>query len=103
MRPRDCGSRRNPSRPSFREPHRSAGTTRWLAAENLDYYVKQYRKGGFRGPLNWYRNIDRNNKLTWKLEKAKIEQPAFFITGKKDFVMSFSGEWFNKWISGYAT
>jgi hypothetical protein len=45
--------------------------------------------------LNWSRNIDRNNKLTWKLEKAKIEQPAFFITGKKDFVMSFSGEWFN--------
>jgi pimeloyl-ACP methyl ester carboxylesterase len=69
---------------------------RWLTVEDLDYYVEQYRKGGFRGPLNWYWNIDCNNELTPQLEKAKIEQPAFFITGKKDLVMSFPDEWFNQ-------
>ena len=61
----------------------------WLTAEDLDYYVAQYQQSGFRGPLNWYRNIDRNIEITPQLESAKIEQPAFFIAGKKDLVLSF--------------
>jgi pimeloyl-ACP methyl ester carboxylesterase len=63
----------------------------WLTAEDLDYYVAQYEQSGFRGPLNWYRNIDRNIEITPQLENAKIEQPAFFIAGKKDLVLSFAG------------
>jgi len=63
----------------------------WLTAEDLDYYVAQYEQSGFRGPLNWYRNIDRNIEITPQLETAKIEQPAFFIAGKKDLVLSFAG------------
>lgn len=63
----------------------------WLTTEDLDYYVEQYQKSGFRGPINWYRNIDRNAEITPQLEDAKIEQPAFFIAGKKDLVLSFGG------------
>ncbi|HUN56554.1 MAG TPA: alpha/beta hydrolase [Candidatus Binataceae bacterium] len=63
----------------------------WLTAEDLDYYVAQYRQSGFRGPINWYRNIDRNIAITPQLEHAKIEQPAFFIAGSKDIVLSFGG------------
>ena len=63
----------------------------WLTSEDLDYYVAQFEKSGFRGPLNWYRNIDRNIEITPQLENAKIEQPAFFIAGKKDLVLSFGG------------
>lgn len=63
----------------------------WLTAEDLDYYVAQYQQSGFRGPLNWYRNIDRNLALTPQLAHAKIEQPAFFIAGKKDLVLAFAG------------
>ncbi len=63
----------------------------WLTEEDLDYYVAQYQQSGFRGPLNWYRNIDRNIELTPQLENAKIEQPSFFIAGKKDIVLSFGG------------
>jgi epoxide hydrolase A/B len=63
----------------------------WLTAEDLDYYVAQYQQSGFRGPINWYRNIDRNLAITPQLEHAKIEQPAFFIAGKKDLVLSFGG------------
>jgi hypothetical protein len=29
-----------------------------ITAEDLDYYVAQYEQNGFRGPLNWYRNIE---------------------------------------------
>jgi pimeloyl-ACP methyl ester carboxylesterase len=68
----------------------------WLTEEDLDYYVAQYQQSGFRGPLNWYRNIDRNLELTSQLETEKIEQPSFFIAGKKDPVLSFGG---GGWVS----
>ena len=63
----------------------------WLSQEDLDYYVAQYQQSGFRGPLNWYRNIDRNVELTPQLEGVKIEQPSFFIAGSKDIVLSYAG------------
>lgn len=63
----------------------------WLSEADLDYYVAQFERSGFRGPLNWYRNIDRNLALTPELATAKIERPALFIAGKKDPVLSFGG------------
>jgi len=66
----------------------------WLTEEDLDYYVAQFEQSGFRGPLNWYRNIDRNLELTPQLESpetGKIEQPSFFIAGTKDPVLRFAG------------
>ena len=63
----------------------------WLTEADLDYYVAQFERSGFRGPLNWYRNIDRNLELTPQLETAKIERPALFLAGKKDPVLSFGG------------
>lgn len=66
----------------------------WLTEEDLDYYVAQYQQSGFRGPINWYRNIDRNVALTPQLdslETGMIQQPAFFIAGTKDPVLQFHG------------
>jgi pimeloyl-ACP methyl ester carboxylesterase len=63
----------------------------WLTEEDLDYYVAQYEQSGFRGPLNWYRNIDRNIEMTPQLEEAKIERPSLFIAGVKDPVLLFGG------------
>jgi len=66
----------------------------WLTEEDLDYYEAQYRQSGFRGPINWYRNIDRNVALTPQLdspETGMIRQPAFFIAGTKDPVLQFHG------------
>lgn len=63
----------------------------WLTDEDLDYYTAQYERSGFRGPLNWYRNIDRNAEITPQLEEAKIGPPSFFIAGVKDPVLSFGG------------
>ncbi|MGH9840009.1 MAG: alpha/beta fold hydrolase [Blastocatellia bacterium] len=75
----------------------------WLTEEDLDYYVAQYEQSGFRGPLNWYRNIDRNIELTPQLEAARIEQPSFFIAGTKDPVLQFGGgrgvEAMDKWMA----
>jgi hypothetical protein len=32
----------------------------WLTDEDTTYFVETYKRSGYRGGLNWYRNIDRN-------------------------------------------
>ena len=65
--------------------------------------MAQYQQSGFRGPLNWYRNIDRNLEITPQLEGAKIEQPSLFIAGTKDPVLYFAGgrafAHMDKWVT----
>ena len=65
----------------------------WLTEEDLDYYEAQYQHSGFRGPINWYRNIDRNIALTPQLERAKVEVPTGFLLGSKDLVIQFEDGW----------
>jgi pimeloyl-ACP methyl ester carboxylesterase len=36
----------------------------WLSEADLAQFTAAYQKSGFRGGLNWYRNIDRNWELT---------------------------------------
>jgi pimeloyl-ACP methyl ester carboxylesterase len=35
----------------------------WLSEGDVDFYSAEFRRTGFRGALNWYRNIDRNWEL----------------------------------------
>jgi hypothetical protein len=35
----------------------------WLADCDIDFYAGEFARTGFRGGLNWYRNIDRNWEL----------------------------------------
>ena len=60
----------------------------WLAETDLDYFANEFRKTGFRGGLNWYRNFDRNWETTPELADVKVEQPALFIAGEKDGVLA---------------
>lgn len=60
----------------------------WLGESDLAYFTEAYRKSGFRGGLNWYRNIDRNWELTAPWQDAQIRQPALFIAGSKDAVIT---------------
>jgi epoxide hydrolase A/B len=64
---------------------------RGMTQEDLDYYVAQYQQSGFRGGLNWYRNLDRDIEVTPQLEGKKILQPALFLAGEKDLVLKFPG------------
>ena len=61
----------------------------WLTQEDVDYYAEQFRAGGFRGPLNRYRNSHRDWALIPELAERKIEQPALYIAGTRDPVLSF--------------
>jgi pimeloyl-ACP methyl ester carboxylesterase len=60
----------------------------WLSEADLAYFSETYLKSGFRGGLNWYRNIDRNWELTAPWQDAQIHQPSLFIAGSKDSVVT---------------
>jgi pimeloyl-ACP methyl ester carboxylesterase len=61
----------------------------WLTQADLEVYVEQFRDSGFRGGLNWYRNIDRNWELMAAFTRAPITVPALFLAGELDLVMAF--------------
>jgi pimeloyl-ACP methyl ester carboxylesterase len=46
------------------------------------------KKSGFRGGLNWYRNLDRNWELTAPWHGAQIREPSLFIAGSRDSVVT---------------
>jgi len=52
----------------------------------VQFYVDHFTESGFRGPLNWYRNMDNNWELTKAFADRKIEQPAMFMHGDRDLV-----------------
>jgi pimeloyl-ACP methyl ester carboxylesterase len=60
----------------------------WLSQADLAFFTETYTKSGFRGGLNWYRNIDRNWELTAPWQGAQIRQPSLFIAGSKDSVIT---------------
>jgi pimeloyl-ACP methyl ester carboxylesterase len=61
----------------------------WLDERDIEFYATEFRRTGFRGGLNWYRNIDYNWEMTPFLDGAKPNQPALFIAGDKDPVIEF--------------
>jgi pimeloyl-ACP methyl ester carboxylesterase len=63
----------------------------WLSESDVDSYAVEFARTGFRGGLNWYRNIDRNWELFAPFAGAQISVPALFIGGDRDIVLDFPG------------
>jgi pimeloyl-ACP methyl ester carboxylesterase len=63
----------------------------WLTPADLDYYAGEFERSGFRGPLNRYRNHDADFAWLQPFRGRKIEQPALFIGGERDLVLSMFG------------
>lgn len=63
----------------------------WLTEADLEFYAEQFARSGFRGGLNWYRNIDRNWELLAPFAGASVSVPALYIAGDLDVVVSFPG------------
>jgi len=51
----------------------------WLPAADLDYFVGEFQRSGFRGPLNRYRTSDIDFAEQAEIADRRIEQPAAFI------------------------
>jgi pimeloyl-ACP methyl ester carboxylesterase len=63
----------------------------WLTPADLDYYVSEFERSGLRGPINRYRNHERDFAYLRQFEGRKIEQPALFIGGSRDLVLTMFG------------
>jgi pimeloyl-ACP methyl ester carboxylesterase len=63
----------------------------WLTEADIDFYVREFERTGFRGGLNWYGNIDRNWELLAPFEGAKVTVPALYMVGDRDLIMAFPG------------
>jgi len=61
----------------------------WLSEADLDYYTQEFARTGFRGGLNWYRNLRRNWELGGPWRGQPIGQPSLFIAGSRDGVLRF--------------
>ncbi len=55
----------------------------WLTEADIDFYVSEFKRTGFRGGVNWYRNIDRNWELLAPFAGAKVTVPALYIAGDR--------------------
>jgi len=84
--------------PTVTDPKRSAGgwiprlgkpkeLPSWLTAADLDYLVSEFSRAGFRGGVNYYRNMDRNWEITPQLTGARIKAPVGFLAGEEDIVI----------------
>jgi pimeloyl-ACP methyl ester carboxylesterase len=63
----------------------------WLGEAEIDFYAGEFARAGFRGGLNWYRNIDRNWELLAPWAGAPVTVPALYVAGERDLVLAFRG------------
>ncbi len=62
----------------------------WITEEEVAVYADTFRRTGFTGGLNWYRNFDRNWELTPHLAGVGVSVPSFFIGGTADPVLTIT-------------
>ncbi len=59
----------------------------WLTQDDIATMAAEFARTGFRGGLNYYRNIDRNWELLAPWQGARITPPALFLAGSRDVVI----------------
>jgi pimeloyl-ACP methyl ester carboxylesterase len=58
-----------------------------LSEEEIQVYVDAFTRSGFRGGINWYRNIDRNAERVPEVGKRVLEMPCLMVTAEWDFAL----------------
>ena len=64
----------------------------WMSEAHHAEYVAAFTAGGFKGPMDWYRNLDLNWALTAFVQGQKIRPPAMFMVGERDPVRHYAGQ-----------
>lgn len=64
--------------------HRPDPMPSWLTETDVDYYASEFEHSGLRGPLNRYRNVDRDWADLAAFRGASIPVPSLFIGGDRD-------------------
>jgi pimeloyl-ACP methyl ester carboxylesterase len=58
-----------------------------LSDAELEVYASAFGKGGFTGPINWYRNWTHNWKTTKGVDQV-VRVPALFVAAADDIIIS---------------
>jgi pimeloyl-ACP methyl ester carboxylesterase len=64
------------------------GPLPFMPDETLGAYARAFEAGGMHGPLNWYRNFDRNAADARAYGDNVIRQPAGFMAGDREPVLA---------------
>ena len=59
----------------------------FLTDEVLDVFADAFRKGGMTGPINYYRNTDRNWETTAQLADKQVLQPSLMVCAENDPIL----------------
>lgn len=90
MQDQDVFLQRKPANATLLEGVTAPGALpQWCSQADLDVYVNTFVAHGFRGPLNWYRNFERNWQRTESLAGKQVLQPTLFLIGDRDPVGVF--------------
>jgi pimeloyl-ACP methyl ester carboxylesterase len=65
--------------------------TAWFDTDDLAFYTGEFKRTGFRGPLNWYRTSRANHELLAPFRGAPIHVPALYVGGERDVVVNWPG------------
>lgn len=63
----------------------------WLDPATLAAQAADFAAGGFRGGLNYYRNLDANWHLSRPFAGLRVEVPALFLAGERDPGLAIPG------------
>lgn len=80
-----------PGKPMLETISDEASLPPWMSPEHFAAYVAAFTASGFKRPLDWYRNIDRNWELTAHLQGKTVDRPSLFIVGENDPVRHYAG------------
>jgi pimeloyl-ACP methyl ester carboxylesterase len=58
----------------------------WLTEADVEFYTKELSASGFRGGLNWYRNIDAIPGVLAPFVGATIQNPSLYLYGEHDLI-----------------
>jgi pimeloyl-ACP methyl ester carboxylesterase len=64
------------------------GPLAFMSDDELAQYAALFRAGGWRGPLNWYRNFPQNGADARALGDNVIRQPSGFLAGEYEVVLA---------------
>jgi pimeloyl-ACP methyl ester carboxylesterase len=60
----------------------------WITETDIDIYGAEFTRSGFRGPLSWWRNIDRSWELMAAFDGAAVTVRALYIVGDRDMLVA---------------
>jgi pimeloyl-ACP methyl ester carboxylesterase len=67
------------------------GPLHWLPAADFAVFSEAFKKSGFHGGLNYYRNMDRNWADDAAFEGKRVEVAAMYLVGERDTGLAIPG------------